>query len=173
MLSQTIVSRNTDPLDAAVVSVTMFHGGDTDNVIPQHVQLRGTSRSLRSETRSYIERRLREIVEGTARMHGAKASLTYKPGYPAAHNHPVQTALAAEVAGEVAGEGRIATDLAPMMSSEDFAYMLESRPGAYIFIGNGSSSGWHNPEYDFNDSVIPFGTAYWVRLAERALQITK
>jgi hippurate hydrolase len=171
-LCQTIVSRNTDPIDAAVVSITMFHAGDTNNVIPQHVQLQGTARSLRSETRSQIERRLREIVEGTARMHGAKASLSYNPGYPAACNHPAQTALAAQVAAEVSGEGRVCGDLAPMMSSEDFAYMLESRPGAYIFLGNGSGAGWHHPEYDFNDQVIPAGTAYWARLAERALRAT-
>ena len=103
-------------------------------------------------------------------MHGAKGSLTYKRGYPAAVNHEEQTVFAASVAREVAGNERVESDLPPMMSSEDFAYMLLARPGAYVFIGNGSSAGWHHPEYNFNDAVLPLGAAYWARLAERALR---
>ena len=104
-----------------------------------------------------------------ARAHGAKATLTYRHGYPVTRNHEAQTAFAAQVASEVAGEERVDTDMAPVMGAEDFSYMLQARPGAFIFIGNGDSAGLHHPAYDFNDEAIPVGASYWVRLVEKAL----
>ncbi|HEY4775208.1 MAG TPA: M20 aminoacylase family protein [Xanthobacteraceae bacterium] len=166
---QSIVARNVDPLKAAVVSICTFHAGTTDNVIPQTAQLRGTARSLTAEVRDLLERRLHEVVEGTAQLYGAKALLTYKRGYPVLRNHDPQTAFAAEVAGEIVGNERVDIDFPPVMGAEDFAYMLEARPGAFIFVGNGPSAGLHHPAYDFNDGVIAYGTSYWVRLAEKAM----
>jgi len=109
------------------------------------------------------------VVEGTAQLYGAKALLTYKRGYPVLRNHDPQTAFAAEVAGEIVGNERVDIDFPPVMGAEDFAYMLEARPGAFIFVGNGPSAGLHHPAYDFNDGVIAYGTSYWVRLAEKAM----
>ena len=166
---QSIVARNVDPLKAAVVSICTFHAGTTDNVIPQTAQLRGTARSLTAEVRDLLEHRLHEVVEGTAQLYGAKALLTYKRGYPVLRNHDPQTAFAAEVAGEIVGNERVDIDFPPVMGAEDFAYMLEARPGAFIFVGNGPSAGLHHPAYDFNDGVIAYGTSYWVRLAEKAM----
>jgi amidohydrolase len=166
---QSIVSRNTDPLDAAVVSITLFQAGNTDNVIPQNALLRGTARSLSADVRDILERRLYEIVEGTARVYGATAKLTYLRDYPVTINHERQTAFAAAVAIDVAGPERVETDTRPMMGAEDFSFMLNERPGSYIFVGNGSSAGLHHPAYDFNDETIPAGTSYWVRLVETAL----
>ena len=166
---QSIVSRNTDPLDAAVVSITLFQAGNTDNVIPQNALLRGTARSLSAGVRDMLERRLYEIVEGTARVYGATAKLTYLRDYPVTINHEQQTAFAAAVATDVVGPERVETDTRPMMGAEDFSFMLNERPGSYIFVGNGSSAGLHHPAYDFNDETIPAGTSYWVRLVETAL----
>ena len=166
---QSIVSRNTDPLDAAVVSITLFQAGNTDNVIPQNALLRGTARSLSADVRDMLERRLYEIVEGTARVYGATAKLTYLRDYPVTINHEQQTAFAAAVATDVAGPERVETDSRPMMGAEDFSFMLNERPGSYIFVGNGNSAGLHHPAYDFNDETIPAGTSYWVRLVETAL----
>ena len=166
---QTIVARNVDPLESAVVSICMFHAGSTDNVIPQTAQLHGTARSLLPAVRDQLERRLQEVVEGTARVHGAKATLTYKRNYPVLKNHEDQTGFAAKIASEVAGGERVDTDYPPMMGAEDFSYMLEARPGAMIWVGNGDSAGLHHPSYNFNDDVIPFGTSYWVRLVETAM----
>jgi amidohydrolase len=166
---QSIVARNVDPLEAAVVSVCMFQAGHTDNVIPQHALLRGTARSLTAEVRELLHKRIGEVVEGTARMYGAAAKVTYTNGYPVVVNHERQTAFAADVAREIAGEDKVDIDLAPVMGAEDFAFMLQERPGAFIFVGNGDSAGLHHPAYDFNDETIPVGTSYWVRLAETAL----
>jgi hippurate hydrolase len=166
---QTIVSRNVDPLDSAVVSITTFHAGDVENVIPQRAVLRGTARSLSPGVRDLLERRLNEIVEGTARMHGATAKLTYRRDYPVTVNHERQTAFAAAVATEVAGRDRVASNTRPMMGAEDFSFMLNERPGAYIFVGNGDSAGLHHPRYDFNDDALPSGISYWVRLVETAM----
>jgi hippurate hydrolase len=166
---QSIVSRNTDPLDAAVVSITLFQAGNTDNVIPQNALLRGTARSLSADVRDTLERRLYEIVEGTARVYGATAKLTYQRDYPVTINHERQTAFAAAVATDVVGPERVETDTRPMMGAEDFSFMLNERPGSYIFVGNGSSAGLHHPAYDFNDEAIPAGTSYWIRLVETAL----
>ena len=113
--------------------------------------------------------RLHEVVEGTARLYGAKAKLTYKRDYPVTRNHERQTAFAAAVAAQVVGKERVDTDVAPVMGAEDFSFMLEARPGAFIFVGNGDSAGLHHPAYNFNDEVIPVGTSYWVKLVETAL----
>jgi len=166
---QSIVARNVDPLEAAVVSVCMFQAGHTDNVIPQHAKLRGTARALTNEVRRTLQKRVPEIVEGTAELYGAKAEITYTNGYPVLVNHGRQTEFAADIAREIAGGDKVATDFAPVMGAEDFAFMLEERPGAFIFVGNGDSAGLHHPAYNFNDEVIPLGTSYWVRLAESAL----
>jgi amidohydrolase len=166
---QSIVARNVDPLEAAVVSVCMFQAGHTDNVIPQHATLRGTARSLTPDVRALLHKRIGEVVEGTARMYGATAKVTYTNGYPVVVNHERQTAFAADVAREIAGKDRVNMNVQPVMGAEDFAFMLEERPGAFIFVGNGDTAGLHHPAYDFNDDVIPVGTSYWVRLAETAL----
>jgi amidohydrolase len=166
---QSVVSRNVDPLDAAVISICMFQAGLADNVIPQHAKLRGTARSLSPKVRDLLQKRVREVIEGTARAYGAKAELTYTTGYPVLVNEERKTAFAAAVAREVAGKDKVNTDCAPLMGAEDFAFMLQERPGAFIYIGNGNSAQLHNPAYDFNDEAIPAGTSYWVRLAETAL----
>jgi hippurate hydrolase len=166
---QSIVSRNVDPLEAAVVSVCLFQAGHTDNVIPQHARLRGTARSLTAEVRQLLHKRIGEVVEGTAKLYGATAKITYTMGYPVVVNHERQTAFAAGIAREIAGSDKVDTAVPPVMGAEDFAYMLLERPGAFIFVGNGDSAGLHHPAYDFNDEVIPVGTSYWVRLAETAL----
>jgi hippurate hydrolase len=119
--------------------------------------------------RDLIERRLQEVVEGTARLHGATARLTYKRDYPVTRNNAQKAGFAAEVAASVAGKDRVDTDTPPVMGGEDFSFMLEKRPGAFIFIGNGDSAGLHHPAYDFNDDAIPVGVSYWVRLVETAL----
>ncbi|MBI4275234.1 MAG: amidohydrolase [Rhizobiales bacterium] len=166
---QSVVSRNVDPLESAVVSICMFVAGNTDNVIPQTALLRGTARSLKPDVQDLLERRLHEIVPATARLYGATAKLTYRRDYPVTRNHALQAAFAASVASEVVGRERVDDNIAPVMGAEDFSFMLNARPGAFIFIGNGASSGLHHPAYDFNDEVIPFGTSYWVRLVETAL----
>jgi hippurate hydrolase len=166
---QSIVSRNVDPLKSAVVSITMVQAGNTDNVIPQTVRLRGTARSLSEDVREMLEKRLHMVVEGTASAFGAKAKLTYRRNYPVLVNHERETAFAASVASEIAGAKHVDTALPPMMGAEDFSYMLNARPGAFIWVGNGDSAGLHHPAYNFNDDAIPFGTSYWVKLVETAL----
>lgn len=166
---QSIVSRNVDPLESAVVTVTVFEAGSTDNVIPQSAKLRGTARSLTPEIRDLLEKRIGEMAEGIARAYGATAKLTYHRDYPVVRNHAQQTEFASRVAGEISGKERVNTNIPPVMGGEDFAFMLNARPGAFIFIGNGPSAGLHHPKYDFNDEVIPFGTSYWVRLVETAM----
>jgi len=167
---QSIVARNVDPLQSAVISICMFQAGSTDNVIPQTAFLRGTARSLNPQVRDLLESRLREVVEGTARLYGAKVTFTYKRDYPVTRNHERQTAFASSVAAEVVGPERVDDNTPPVMGAEDFSFMLEARPGAFIFVGNGDSAGLHHPAYDFNDEVIPIGTSYWVKLVETALQ---
>jgi amidohydrolase len=166
---QSIVARNVDPLQSAVISICVFQAGTTDNVIPQTAFLRGTARSLVPEVRDLLEKRVHEVVEGTARLYGAKAALTYKRDYPVTRNHAGQTAFAAGVAADVVGREHVDADTMPVMGAEDFSFMLEARPGAFIFVGNGTSAGLHHPSYNFNDEVIPIGTSYWVRLVEKAL----
>jgi amidohydrolase len=166
---QSIVARNVDPLEAAVVSVCMFQAGFTDNVIPQHATLKGTSRAFKNEIGELLRTRINAIVEGTARMYGATAKVTYTNGYPVVVNHERQTAFAASVAREIVGKDKVDIDVPPRMAAEDFAFMLNERPGAFIWVGNGDTAALHHPAYDFNDEAIPVGTSYWVRLAETAL----
>jgi hippurate hydrolase len=166
---QTIVSRNVDPLQSAVISICMVHAGNADNVIPQTARLQGTARSLTPAVQDLLEQRLRDVVEGVARLHGAKATLRYRRGYPVLRNHERETGFAASVAGQVVGAEKVDTAVDPVMGAEDFSFMLEARPGAFIFVGNGASAGLHHPAYDFNDEVIPLGTSYWVKLVETAL----
>jgi amidohydrolase len=166
---QSIVARNVDPVEAAVVSICTFHGGEAENVIPQQVRLGGTVRTLSQDVRDLVQKRVREVVEGTARLYGAKAQITYTPGYPVLVNDSGRTAFAASVAREIAGDGKVDDQWPPLMGGEDFAFMLNERPGAFIYVGNGDSAGLHNPKFDFNDEAIPLGTSYWVRLAESAL----
>jgi hippurate hydrolase len=166
---QSVVSRNVDPLEAAVVSICLFQAGNTDNVIPQTAKLRGTARSLTPAVQDLLEKRLREVIEGTAKLHGAKVKFNYRRGYPVLKNHAAQTEFAASVAAGIAGKDKVNTSLAPVMGAEDFSFMLNARPGAFIFVGNGDSAGLHHPAYNFNDDVIPLGTSYWVKLVETAL----
>lgn len=165
---QSIVSRSVDPLESAVVSICEFHAGNARNVIPQTAELKGTVRTLTSEVRALVEKRLREVVEGVARMTGAKIDLKFDRGYPVVVNHAAQTDVAIRVAKEVSGEGNV-HEMPPLMGGEDFAYMLEQRPGAFIFCGNGDSAGLHHPAYDFNDEAIVYGTSYWIKLVENTL----
>jgi len=167
--AQSIVARSVDPYDSAVVSICMFQAGHTDNVIPQTAMLGGTVRTFTPETQDLVQKRLQEIVEGTARLYGATAKLNYTRDYPVTRNHDRQTAFAAAVAGEVAGKDRVDVDTKPVMGAEDFSFMLNARPGAFIFVGNGDSANIHHPAYDFNDEAIPVGTSYWVRLVETAM----
>ena len=147
----------------------MFRAGNTDNVIPQTVQLRGTARSLAADVRDLLEKRLPVVVESTAAAYGAKAQLTYRRGYPVLVNHERETEFAAAIASAIAGQDKVDTSLPPMMGAEDFSFMLNARPGAFIWVGNGDSAGLHHPAYNFNDDAIPFGTSYWVKLVETAL----
>jgi hippurate hydrolase len=165
---QSIVSRSIDPLDSAVVSMCEFHAGNARNVIPQTAELRGTVRTLTPEVREMVEKRVREVCAGVAQMTGARIDLVYARGYPVTVNHAAQTDLASQVAREVAGEANV-HEMAPLMGAEDFSYMLEQRPGAFIFCGNGNSAGLHHPAYNFNDEAIVFGTSYWIKLVENTL----
>ncbi|WP_047464355.1 M20 aminoacylase family protein [Rhizobium rhizogenes] len=166
---QSIVSRGMDPLKSLVISVTTTHGGTAHNVIPSFVTLTGTVRTLLPETRDFAEKRLKEVAQATAMAHGATAEVNYHRGYPVTVNHENETEFAIGVAGSVAGASSVDANVAPRMGAEDFSYMLESRPGAFIFIGNGDTAGLHHPAYDFNDEVLPYGISYWVTMAEKAL----
>jgi amidohydrolase len=166
---QTIVSRNVDPIDNAVVSITQFEAGHTDNVIPQKAFMRGTCRSLKPEVRDLLEKRVKEVIEGVAALHGATAKVHYGRDYPVVVNDPGAVEFAASVAGDIVGKDSVNPNVLPVMGGEDFAFMLQKRPGAFIFTGNGDSANLHHPAYDFNDKVIPFGSSYWVRLVEKAM----
>ncbi|SFV27299.1 hippurate hydrolase [Devosia crocina] len=166
---QTIVSRNLDPLDNAVLSVTMIEAGEADNVISQTAKITGTVRTLDGKVQDFIEQRLNEIVPQFAQSFGASATIRYARGYPVTVNSEAETQFAADVATEIVGADRVDRDTAPSMGGEDFSFMLNARPGAYIFLGNGASSELHTDTYDFNDEAIPVGASYWVRLAEKKL----
>ncbi len=166
---QTIAARNADPLDAMVVSTTMFHAGSAFNVIPGEAELTGTLRSLKPETRALGLKRIEEVAKGVAAALGAEARVHIRHGYPVTVNHGAETQVAAGVAADVAGDINVDADFRPTMGGEDFSYMLQARPGAFIFMGNGDSAPLHNTNYDFNDDAIPHGVSYWVRLVETAL----
>jgi len=166
---QTLVSRNVDPIRSAVLSVTTVNAGTAHNVIPRTARLTGTVRTLDEAVRNLMEENMKRLVPQLAQAFGAKASVAYRRGYPVTVNAPEQTQFAAKVAAELVGEERVNPQVDATMGGEDFAYMLNARPGAYIFVGNGDSSDLHTDTYDFNDEAIPTGVSYWVRLAERAL----
>jgi amidohydrolase len=166
---QSIVGRNVDPIDAGVVSICMFHAGNASNVIPDRCELTGTARSLSPKVRDLLEKRIVEVAEGTAALFGAKATATYRRDYPVTVNHADQTAFAASVAGGIVGGANVDVDIRPTLGGEDFSFMLQARPGAFIFVGNGDSAGLHHPAYNFNDDVIPVGVSYWARLVETAM----
>ena len=165
---QTIASRNVDPVEQVVVSVTSFEtSSKAHNVIPQKVTLRGTVRTLNADVRDLAEKRLTEIAEGTAALFGAVARVEYQRGYPVMINSEAQTDFAAEVARAVSGD--CDEDAPLIMGGEDFAYMLEERPGAYILVGNGDTAPVHHPEYNFNDDAIPAGCSWWAEIVERRM----
>jgi hippurate hydrolase len=166
--TQSITSRNADPLDSLVVSVTAITAGDTFNVIPQHAEIKGTVRTLTPGMRDLAESRFRSIVAGVASAFGVAFELNYERGYPVTFNHAAQADFAGTVAMAFTG-GKLDTSIAPSMGAEDFSYMLEERPGAYIFLGNGDTAGLHHPAYDFNDEALPVGIGYWASLVETAM----
>ncbi|NKB49745.1 MAG: amidohydrolase [Alphaproteobacteria bacterium] len=169
---QTITSRNTNPLDALVVSVTQIHGGDAYNIIPDSVQLRGTVRSFKDSVGEYAEQAIARIAAGICEAAGATMELDYQRRYPSTINHVEETALAAAAAAAVVGDDNIDHAPVPSMGSEDFAYMLRERPGCYVWLGNGAAEGGcmlHNPGYDFNDEILPVGASYWATLVEQIL----
>ncbi len=168
---QTIVSRNLHPLDAGVVSVTQVHAGDTWNVIPDDIVLRGTVRTFKKDVQDTIERRMKTILDGIAAMFEMKVTLRYERRYPATVNSATETQHAIAAAAAVVGAERIDTDPMPNMASEDFAFMLEAKPGCYLWLGSGGegTANLHNPRYDFNDDALAIGASYWVTLAEQRL----
>jgi hippurate hydrolase len=169
---QTIVSRNTDPVDSAVVSVGFMRGGSAFNVIPDEVTIGGTVRSFLPRTQDMIERRIGEVVRGTAAAFGGTAELAYRRGYPPTINHEDETYFAADVAAEVCGDAQVSRTVPPTLGGEDFSYMLQRVPGAMLWLGNGPGEGGcflHNARYDFNDTALPYGVSFFVRLAERFL----
>ncbi|MFC7704072.1 M20 aminoacylase family protein [Plastorhodobacter daqingensis] len=167
---QTIASRNTDPLEAVVVSVTSFRTEtEAFNVIPQNVQLRGTVRSHAAAVRAMAEERIKAISAQIAAAFGGTAQVAYNRGYPVMVNSDQQTAFAADVARKVSGT--VVTDTPPIMGGEDFAYMLDVRPGAYILIGNGDTAGVHHPEYNFDDNAIPAGCSWWAGIIEERMPV--
>ncbi|MFI5000304.1 MAG: M20 aminoacylase family protein [Reyranellales bacterium] len=172
MALQSIVSRNVDPHDAAVVTVGFFKAGSAYNVIPTDVHIGGTTRTTTSENRAMVQRRIREICDGAAQMHGVKIEVEHRPGYPPTVNNPERTRFALEVAAEVCGEHNVRDNVRPSMGAEDFSYMLEKVPGAMVLLGNGGGSdavSLHNSRYDFNDMAIPFGVSFFVGTVERFL----
>lgn len=171
---QTIVSRRIGATDAAVLSVTQIHGGDTWNVIPETVVLRGTTRTLDAEIRKKLMASMQEVCDGVGQTHGARITLDFRPGYPGVINTPVETEAAAAAAASLVGPKNVDTDIKPVMGSEDFAFMLQQRPGAYIVLGAGEGPDnppVHNPHYDFNDQILPLGAAYWVALVQQELPL--
>ena len=166
---QSIVARNIDPLAEGVVSLCQFQAGDAGNVIPQTARIVGTARSLSPHVRDVLERRVIEVAENCAAMFGAEVEAIYKRDYPVTVNHAGPTAFAADVARRLVGDANVDDQTAPVMGGEDFSFLLEKRPGAFIFFGNGDTAPLHHPMYDFNDDAIPVGVTYWARLVEAAM----
>jgi hippurate hydrolase len=165
---QSLVSRNVDPLDQAVLSTTTFHAGSAHNVIPQTAELMGTVRTLREDVREQMIARMQTVCDGIAAAFGAEIVLDYERGYPVTSNPEAGLEFAAEVAAEISGAAQTDMNYPPMMGGEDFSYMLEERPGAYLFLGQGPSAGLHHPHYDFNDEISPIGASFFATLVERA-----
>jgi len=169
---QSIVSRQIDPIDNAVLSVTTIHGGDAYNVVPDRVELKGTVRTYHKATQDFIVRRMGETVDAIAAAQGMTGSLKYDLGYPATVNALIEARLGADAAREIVGDANVHWDHPPCMGAEDFAYMLEKKPGSYIWMGNGGGEQGkvcHSPFYDFNDDALPVGVSYWARLVERLM----
>lgn len=177
---QTIITRNRNPLDAAVLSITQIHAGSADNVVPNHAELRGTVRTFTLETLDLIERRMEEIARHTCAAMDCEMEFTFQRNYPPTINHPAEAEFCAEVLRDIVGEDNVNDHVQPTMGAEDFAFMLQELPGCYVWIGNGTGehrdSGHglgpcmlHNASYDFNDALIPAGASYWIRLAQRYL----
>ncbi len=177
---QTIISREKSPLDTAVLSITQIHGGSATNVIPDEAVMIGTVRTFTTPVLDLIQQRMEEIATHTAAAHRASVDFTFKRNYPPLVNHAEQTALAVQAMQAVAGAERVDANVEPTMGAEDFAFMLQAKPGCYVFIGNGEGSHregghglgpcqLHNASYDFNDNLLPIGASYWVRLAEMSL----
>jgi hippurate hydrolase len=166
---QTVSSRNADPLDSIVVSITALNAGEAFNVIPQTVEIKGSVRTLTEAMRTLAQKRITEIVDGLMKAFDMKYVLDYHLGYPVTFNHAGQTDFVTSAAKNVFGKTAIDTEVPPTMGSEDFSFMLEERPGAFIFMGNGDSAGLHHPAYEFNDDAIPVGVTYWASLVEIAM----
>ena len=165
---QTIIPRNVYALDEAVVSVTQIHTGTASNIIPEEAMFCATIRCFKPDVRALLKKRFYEIVEGHAAAYGVQARIDYDWGYPATINHPDEAAFAAEVAREISGSDAVNDNSVREMGSEDFSYMLEARPGAYLFLGTGPGAGLHHAAYDFNDEAAPVGASFFARLVERA-----
>lgn len=173
---QTIASRDLDPLDAAVVSTTIFNAGEAYNVIPDRANLSGTVRAFRAEVQDHVEARLAALCEGIGATYGVRVQLTYRRGYPPTVNTVEEAERCARVVGALVGEERLCRSERPSMGAEDFAFFLEKVPGCYVWIGNGPGEGGctlHNPHYDFNDEIIPVGAAYWVELVRNLLPVKR
>ena len=169
---QSIVSRNVDPLQSAVVTVAQIHGGHTGNVIPEEVVMSGTTRAFDPDVQDMIENRMRQLAVGIAEAHGAKVEFKYDRRYAPTINTADETDLAIAAAAELVGDANVNKDVNPVMGAEDFSWMLRERPGCYIMIANGAGEGSchiHNPNYDFNDEILPLGANYWVQLTEQIL----
>lgn len=167
---QMVVSRNTDPLDAAVLSVTQFHAGEAYNAIPASANLCGTVRALRPEVRHATHAAMQRVCDGIAASAGVHISMNWNDGYPPTVNSEAEARLCRTVASDLVGADQVQWAMRPSMGAEDFAYFLERKPGCYVWIGNGPGEGGctlHNPHYDFNDEILPLGASYWVRLVER------
>ncbi len=168
---QTIVSRNNIPSDDLVISITQVHSGTTDNVIPEIAYLNGTVRTFDLSVQEMVIERMEKIISGFAMSFEVDANLNYEKGYPPTINHDDATNFAIEVAKDVCGSDQVLTSVGKEMGAEDFSYMLEKRPGAYLFLGIGEAAGLHNPNYDFNDAAAPVGASFFARLIEKALPL--
>jgi len=166
---QSLVSRNVDPIRSAVLSVTQIHAGKAFNIIASSARLNGTVRTLNEDIRQLMETRMRDMVENLAKAFGARAEFSFKRGYPVTVNSAEQTRFAVKVASEIVGADKVDDNASPVMGGEDFSFMANARPGAFIFVGNGEGADLHQDTYDFNDEIIPIGCTYWVKLAESAL----
>ncbi|WP_281971978.1 M20 aminoacylase family protein [Ruegeria faecimaris] len=165
---QTIVSRNNYALDSLVISVTQIHTGTVNNVIPDTAFINGTVRTFDPTVQKMVMERMEQIVQGQAQSYGVEARLDYEVNYPATINDADKTGFAAEIARDVAGADRVMTNVDAMMGAEDFSYMLQSRPGAYLFLGQGEGAGLHHPKYNFNDDIAPVGASFFARIVEKA-----
>lgn len=166
-----LIAREQEVHKPAVLSITSFHAGDTYNVMPEVIQLRGTVRCFDMAQRARIEQRFRDAIAATCTLHGLQADLNYRVSYPATINHPVHAEVCAEVLAGVLGAEQVRRDLKPSMASEDFSFMAQACPGVYIWMGNGEdSASLHNPKYDFNDRVLPLGVQYFVQLVQALLR---